>query len=153
MPQPPFDLDARVRTIQIIAGAMILGALAFGGIATAIVILQTPPPAPNPADGTIAMILAFISLPQLMAIPVVAAFSGKNFAETKDPEQLADRYQSAAILRGALLEGCAFMNLMAHIIDRQWWSVAIAGGCVCLMAAMFPTRDKLREYIESNTAF
>lgn len=153
MTQPPFDLDARVRTIQIAAGALILGALAFGGIATVNGIIQAPPPAQNPADGTIALILAFISMPQLLAIPVVVASSGKNYAETKDPKQLADRYQSAVMIRGAMLEGCAFMNLSAYIIDRQWWSVAIAGGCVCLMAVMFPTRDKLREYIESNTAF
>jgi hypothetical protein len=68
------------------------------------------------------------------------------------PEQERDCYiyQMQLIIALAMLEGAAFLNLIACMIEHNWWSLAIAGGVVAIMAVQFPTRTRVEQWIETQ---
>jgi hypothetical protein len=47
-----------------------------------------------------------------------------------------------------LLEGSAFLNVIADILQRNWWSLGIAGGLVLWMLRRFPTRRHLDRWLD-----
>jgi hypothetical protein len=36
------------------------------------------------------------------------------------------------------------------MIEHNWWSLAIAGGVVAIMAVQFPTRTRVEQWIETQ---
>ena len=48
----------------------------------------------------------------------------------------------------ALLDGAALFNLIAYIIDGQWFSLATAGFLLLLMGMMFPTVREFESWAE-----
>ena len=59
-------------------------------------------------------------------------------------------YQSRLIVRAALLEGAAFFNLIAFIINHEWWSFAIAAVFAAINLSTFPSRDGLLSWIDQQ---
>jgi hypothetical protein len=50
----------------------------------------------------------------------------------------------------ALLEGMAFFNIIACIIEHNWWSLAIAGCLALWMLMVFPSRNRVEQWIETQ---
>jgi hypothetical protein len=46
-----------------------------------------------------------------------------------------------------MLEGASFFSLIAHMLERQWPSLVVAVVMLGLMAASFPTRGRLDEWM------
>lgn len=56
-------------------------------------------------------------------------------------------FMTRHIIRLALLEGAAFFNIVATIIEHNWWSLGIAGLLVGWMLTQFPTRNRVEAWI------
>ena len=44
-------------------------------------------------------------------------------------------YQTELIIKLALLEGAAFMNGVAYLVEVQWWSLAVMGTLLFVMCS------------------
>jgi len=49
-----------------------------------------------------------------------------------------------------LLEGAAFFNLVTYMAGGMWWSLAFALGLILWILMLFPTRTRLRHWIETR---
>lgn len=146
--------DARIRVMQIIAGALIAGVVVFGIVVVfALGALNQPP-----VEGTIKyMALGFIVL-ELVPFALVPTFvTGDSITRAQPGNRLLEGeglaygpYQARMIIRFALLEGAAFFNLVAVIIEHHWWNLAAAGALAFLMLLMFPTRTRVDQWIETQ---
>jgi membrane-bound acyltransferase YfiQ involved in biofilm formation len=152
-------VKATIRTSQIITAAMMVGVTVFG-IVAAVMAAKGPPKAP---------MLAYVGV--LMAVQIVALrfFIPGLFLKTQlksvkhseaelVSERLPNLYLTQLIIGLALLEGSAFFNLVAYLMEGQWFSLGIAGAMLALMAMMFPTTNKFESWAEElsqnlNSAF
>lgn len=70
--------------------------------------------------------------------------------ETSSTQQYLGVYQTRLITKLALLEGAAFINIVALQAEQSWWSLGTAGFVVILMIAGFPTRSKIEFWTQSQ---
>lgn len=132
---------------KIIAGALIAGVLAFAAVA--VVLRLGKPPA---ADGLVSLIAAGVAAAALVIRQVALGFFGGRTGESQavgaaGPLML---YQTRLIVGLAVLEGAALFNLIAYLIEGRWWSLAVAAVLVAFMLAAFPTRARLRRWVEDR---
>jgi F0F1-type ATP synthase membrane subunit c/vacuolar-type H+-ATPase subunit K len=143
------DITPHVRTMQIIAAALMLGVVIFAVIVVAGGHLNHPP------NGNVVSFigagLAVLMSVQHRVVPgiIVKAYAGQ-FAKMPEQERDCYIYQMQLIIALAMLEGAAFLNLIACMIEHNWWSLAIAGGVVAIMAVQFPTRTRVEQWIETQ---
>lgn len=67
------------------------------------------------------------------------------------PEELLGGYQTQMIVSAALLEGAAFFNTIAYMIEQQWWSLATVGVVVVAMLQKFPTARSLEHWVRTQS--
>lgn len=148
---PPTDKNAVLRTMQVIAGALILGVLVMGAVAASLAIGAE---AEAERSQLVASIAAGLSLLVLVVAAIVPAnVSGALREEPGSPaRELAfyTAYQTRMIVRLALVEGAAMLNLVAAIVDKQQYSLVLAGLLVLIMLAMFPTRGRVERFIKTQ---
>jgi hypothetical protein len=154
------------RTLQIVVGAMATGVVFFAAIVWTIV----PPPAVVPAGQPIITYVAapfgFAAVSAAFFVPGLiqanfrrAIASGKPLATNianqipaplREVGQLGIACQTVLIVRAALLEGAAFIALVAYMLERQTLSLVVAGGLLLVLLGGFPTRAKLEDAIEGE---
>jgi len=66
---------------------------------------------------------------------------------------IAPTYQTELIIKIALLEGAAFLNIIAYMLERQTWTLAIAAVLLGLIAYQFPTHARIQNRIVEETRF
>ncbi len=148
---PPADKNAVLKTMQIIAGAMILGVLITGAVAFSLTIGAE-------VDAERPLLLAGIAAGlSLLALAVCAMVPANVSAALQEEHGSPARelafytaYQSRMIIRFAFVEGAAFLNLVAAIVDKQLYSLAFAGLMVLIMLALFPTRGRIERFAKSQ---
>ena len=154
-PGPKFE--ASVRTVQIIALALIMGVVTFLGgvlVATASRIDDSPEMITKIAAG-----FAFLMLVNYFVIPPIiikaqlkqAIAAGMN--QKQDDEKIqkcCGIYQTQLIVGFALLEGAAFFNLVAMMLEHCVASIIVVTLLLLLMAAKFPTRDKVSFWVQDK---
>lgn len=69
-------------------------------------------------------------------------------AEEEKLLPLMGGYQTALILRTAILEGAAFLCLTAYMLEGQAWVLIGAGLLLLFMLAAMPTRSRVEDAIE-----
>lgn len=150
MSNPITTPEQAVRAMQIIAGALIMGVVTFGLVAVFIIGALD-----EPADGIIfsAVGAAFASGAFVMhlVVPGMMTASSRGDAAALDDSSLYQTYQVRMIVGLALLEGAAFFNIIAAIVEHNWWSLAIAGALVLWMLAMFPTTTRVKHWVETQS--
>jgi len=96
------------------------------------------------------MIVLRLIVPRILVqIGVRDAFR-EQLIENVSKEQFVPIYQTSLIIASALLEGAALFNCIALIVQGQIWSLGIVGGLVLLMAAGFPTVDRVDAWTEEQ---
>ena len=160
-----------VRTGQIITGALIMSVVIF----TLVVLLAIPPAAPPPGpapDQTLSLMagMAFLaSVPLSFIMPRFATRSAlaKIAAGTWQPprsddprvkpEQFASTtgkllavWQTSLIIGLAMLEGCAFLALIAFMIEDQPAVLVVAGIAIALMLVRFPAMSRVEAWVEDQ---
>ena len=156
-PQP------NIRTCQIIAIAMYMGVLMFGGVAIVMRLSEDAPPANQQgqaASGDDVMLWIAIGLTATCLVGraiVLSAMDRQLQRDLRDygdnpvePEQMLGRYQTRLIVGLALLEGPAFFCLVALLSTGNWEALGPAGFLLLVMVLNFPTETKLRNWVETN---
>ncbi|MCA9257855.1 MAG: hypothetical protein KDA61_01590, partial [Planctomycetales bacterium] len=110
--------------------------------------------------------LACLALPSSLAAPrlVPSSWSQNRFDQFSDVSHLPAQdaaqpdpvsllvvlYQTRFIIASAILEGAAFFNLVAHMIERQTITLVVTGVLLAMMAVRFPSRQRFVESIEGE---
>lgn len=156
--QPAFtNMNQAVRTMQLITGALLIGVVVFGVIATLVGGKPAAPPPnqppPTPILTYMAAGFAFIQLgmravvPTVMARNSVAHLQGSLDDSDASKLRLAGIYQTKMIIGMALCEGAAFFALIAWMTERELIAIGTAGFLVLVMLAAFPTRSRVEGWI------
>ena len=143
------DLTPQVRTMQIIAAALMMGVVIFALIVVAQGSLNQPAGgntvALMGAGFALLMFVMHLTVPGMMAKSAAGRVQGEN-----DAGRWIGIYQTKLIIGMAMLEGAAFFNLIACMSEHNWWSLAVAGGLVLTMLIQFPTRSRVEQWIETQ---
>jgi hypothetical protein len=159
---------ARVtRTMQIIVGALAGGVVMFF-VAVLVITSDNPPKPPDTP------ILSYMAVAAALAAILVATLfpglvlrsqrqailNGKPALEAgpKGGQPLSEAeqqlmpflggYQTALIIRSAILEGAAFFCLIAYMQEGQLWSLVCAGVLLLFVLAGMPTRSRVEDAVE-----
>ena len=151
--------EASVRTMQIIAAALMIGVLSF----LLVVLLMTKGDVlglNNPSLITlIAAGFGFLMIVIHFVVPGVisnqqignsVAGGQKGVDEESKKQQVLAIFQIQLIVGLALLEGAAFFNLIALMIGKSGFSLGVVVLLVCLMLMKFPTRDKVSFWVQDK---
>lgn len=138
------------RVSQIVTGALIAGVVAMGVVTW--VTAKGDAPA-LPVVSLVAAGFSGITVVMRFVIPAIMVASQKGMlsgvAEQELPQKLAGLYQTKTIVGMALLEGAAFFNLVAYMVDKQVWSYGIVTALLVLMAVTFPSQGQFESWVEN----
>ena len=97
---------------------------------------------------------ASLIVPQVMAGPVrqsIAAGSAPSGAslpeEIGDVGRLGALYQTRVILAGALLDGAAFFNTIAYLLEGQVLSLLVTIALILAILSQFPTASRVENWV------
>jgi len=85
---------------------------------------------------------------QLAMIPADLTRRAEHAGISPDVSALLAAYQTRLIIIAALLEGIAYYFLIAYLLDGLWISLVMAGVCLAVLAAQFPTEDGVQRWLE-----
>ena len=162
--------SARLRVSQIIAGSLIAGVVIFLLVVLYLVHVQNQGRGNAPAkDIPILSLIAAGMLATLAPMSLILprflnqVSLGQLVAGTwKPPEganpaafgtvtdKLMSIYQTTLIVRLAMLEGAAFMGVLAYLQEAQPWVLGLVAAVLALMALTFPTRGRAQAWLESQ---
>lgn len=128
-----------VRTMQIITVAMAKGVLLFGLVVY--FAMRPDGVAPNPLLQYIGYLLAVVTATLSFVVPRVITNSQSPTPET---------YQTGLIIGLALLEGAAFFNVIAYMIEGQPLSLGVAAILAVMILVRLPTIGGVEDWIESR---
>ena len=166
-------LAPRVRTMQIIAAAMVAGVLTMGAIFAFLAAQRGPEPgdaaeeaevlldgeanAADPVFSYVALGIAGLALAAYKPLGSLATrfapppeTSGEPEPRGDDLAAAAGRFQARLIVRLAILEGAALICLIAVLIENWPYVWIGVGVLIAAMLAEFPTAGGLRRYVESR---
>ena len=156
----PQMLDQRIKAMRIIIAALCFGVVFFGAVA--ILGSQAGQPSANPLicwiglGGAVVSLLArqfmrsFLETTNRKAIASGDVVASRSKEPTNVADTLLGVYQVRLIISAALLEGACFFNLIAYMIDMQWWSLAIAGVFLAINLSTIPTKDGVESWIQQQ---
>jgi hypothetical protein len=158
----------RLRVMQIIAGALLMGVLVFLGIVLFMVLVQNrgqgmAPPGPLPLVSLVALAMLAFSVPLAFVLTrnlthvalrqivagtwqVPRGANPSHFA-TAGAKLMAVR-QTTMLIGLAMLEGTAFCGCIAYLLEAQALALGVVGVAVCLMLVKFPTENRVRAWLE-----
>jgi hypothetical protein len=154
-----YQLSARVRVMQIIAGAMVLAIFALGGVMIALAANSPAPPQEQPPLITyialgvtgLASVMSIL-VPNLLAASIVQRSALQSQASGEGAgASLLGAYQTTLIVGLALCEGPAILCLIAYFVERNALALGGAGVAVLIMLVRFPTEGRVRDWIRSCT--
>ncbi|SFH85989.1 hypothetical protein [Planctomicrobium piriforme] len=139
-----------LRSTQIIAIALIAGVISTTGIVT--FLGNTLPPRMANTGDTISFVMAGFTALCVVAMGVASNW-GVRADASRDPKALAAAWQTRTIVKYAICEIAALANAVAYIVEQNWWSLALQIVMLAVMVLIFPTKTRLDQFIESQTAF
>ncbi len=148
-------------TMQIIAAALMIGVVVFLGIVLFLVYVQQGgqgqmPPGDLPIVSLVAIAMFAINTPLALFLPnqlakralkQIAAEGGKEI----DIDKLLTVRQSTMLISLALLEGTAFCACTGFLLHADVGSLVVVGLNLLLMLALFPTRNRVRNWLDKQT--
>ena len=147
-----------IQTMQIIAAALMMGVVMFGGVA--VVIQAGNEELINQEEFPLLLIVAVVFAVMEMGVRQVLlmAFDNKLKTEIQDykegessAEDFLGLYQTRLIISMALCEGAAFFGIIVYIVEGHWGGLALAAFMLIIMATSFPTENKFRSWIRSGS--
>jgi hypothetical protein len=155
-PQLP-NFDSSVRTTKIIAWALIAGVGAFLGfvLVSSGGKLNGEPDAMTFTGLVFAavMIVSHFVIPGRIAKSQLKQAAARGIFEMREDKRVACAagiFQMQLIIALALLEGAAFLNLIAMMTERSLASLITVSVLLGLMLARFPTRDKVSNWTQDK---
>ncbi len=149
MDDPSAIIDSRLRAMRVFAIALTAGAVLFAIVAT----IATLSKQDDLDSQLVSLLAAGMAVIMTIASLIVPGQLTKHLHYPDDADELSrmlNTYQLRLIMGLALLEGAAFFNLIALIIEGHWWSLGIALLLVLFMLARFPTHTRIKHWIEAR---
>jgi len=157
------------QTLQIIVGAMAAGVIMFLGVTIFLASqkVEVPPPA-VPVVTYAAIGMTIVSVVAWLFVPGIASGNMRkalvegrakdwglvknlpNAAEVGDIAPLAAVYQTRTIISVAVLEGAAFLAIMAYMLEHQVISLCLAVALLLLILSQIPSKSKVESWLESE---
>ncbi len=145
----PIRIESVGRTSQIIAGTLIAGVVMFACVAF---FVAKGEPAKSPMLALIGAGMAAMAVAVRFIVPTVIVNGAKarlkEASATDVMAQLAGLYQTKMIVGMAVLEGAAFVNLVAYITEKQFWSYGVVAFLLAVMAISFPSQGQFESWAE-----
>ena len=145
----PIRPESVGRTAMIIAGALIQGVVIFAVVAY---FIAKGEPAKSPMIALMGAGMAVMMVVMRFVLPMVIVNGAKarlkEASEAEQMSQLAGLYQTKMIVGMAVLEGAAFFNLIAYIIEKQLWSYRVVAFLLAVMAISFPSQGQFESWAE-----
>jgi hypothetical protein len=165
-PNPDSSNDRFVRTAQIIAAALVMGCSFFLLVGVFVRatgkngLLAANPWNVLPPEGLISLIALFVSAGVLAAsfvVPNAIATAARQAKGKTPPEDAAlgrfdGIFLNQMIVGMALLEGGAFFNGIAFLLEGRIPNILAALVLIALIVAKFPTRAAMDSFAESQEA-
>lgn len=138
MPELPDrqSLVPQVRAMQAIVGALVSGIVMF---ALLVLVLEMREPTGGMILSLIALALGLICLMLGVVIPQTIGVGGSVSG--------VGIYQTRLIISCGLLEGAAFLNLVAYWLELQLFSIGFAALMLLFILWQFPTVDRVLEWL------
>ncbi len=166
-PEESFPIQ-RVRVMQIVVGALILGVLFFLGLVLYLVHVEGQGEARAELPLVTMIAVVMFALCALMAFVLPASITRSALRRLADgtwqpppntnphafattTQRLLLVRQTALIVGMALLEGSAFMACTAYLLEAQPPALGVVGAAVLLMLWNFPTTGRVRAWVEQQT--
>jgi hypothetical protein len=168
-------MSGRLRVMQIIAAALLIGVTTFLVIVLYLVHVQNQghgnaPPGNLPIISLMGagflVVLAVLSfvIPAMIVRSNLAAIAAGTWkppqrrspafipveAPATDAGKLFLLYQSTMIVGLAPLEGACFFNCIAYLVEAQPYTLGVLGIGILLMLARFPTEGRVRHWLEDR---
>ena len=154
---PQYDPGAPFQPIQIIALALIQGVVVFGAIAVFVGLQGGGPDDETIMPAIAAAVAGFAAVARFAVAPTIGSQMTarvRGDADLKDEQALQNAlygvFQTRTIIEDAILEGAAFLTLIAFMMSKQWWLLGVTGGLLVLMAVFFPTRGRIESFINEQ---
>lgn len=161
-------LAQATRTMQVIVGALAAGIVSLLIVVLAISFGRAAPPPEMPMLTYMALALFPVAILVATLFPGVVLRSQRQGILNGSPKLEASAtgfstripaggdivapyiggYQTAVILRSAILEGAAFFALVVYLLDGLWWSLAAAAVLLLYILAGMPTRSRAEEAVK-----
>jgi hypothetical protein len=140
------SLTAQTRVLQIVVGALVMGVLLFGTFVV-FTALKKPP-------GGVTMSYIAIGFSALMIVlhvivpGVVERAALRNQSIDTGPQALLGVYFTRTIIAAALLDGAAFLSLVAVMQEHRPWVLGVTAVLVVLMIMQIPSRTRIEQWLE-----
>ena len=160
------EIDEVLRTQQIIIGALATGVLFFLVIVTVFLGARVQPFDTTAMISMVMAAFAVSSLPLRLFVPgLVVRSSCQRIADgtwaagrrqphmpvpETDEGKLAAVFVTKTIIGAAILEGGAFANLIAFMLEGQVYSLVLAVLFMFGILLAFPTRNGLSEWLDTQ---
>lgn len=154
------------RVMQIIVGAMAAGLVVF--LAIVLVMERIDPPGgPDrafilglPMMTLLAVIFGFTCPLMSFVIPGLIADGGlkqlANRAPTAEPADdaaaIGQLFQTRLIIASALIEGAAFLALIAYMLEHHPVALGVAVALIAVLLSRIPTLDRVQGWMDEQTA-
>jgi hypothetical protein len=146
MPADERTIDQTLLTCRIIGGALVFGVVSFVTIAVVLRLGQA-------AEEGALMSLVGVGVAAAAVVArqvVVGVMSGATPKAGLPASGALGLYVTRLIVGLAILEAAAFFNVIAYLLEGHWWSLLVVAGLVAWMIASFPTRTRLRQWVEDR---
>jgi hypothetical protein len=151
---PPPTTEARLRTMQIIAGAIALGAVMALAVLSFVRSQNPPPPRDPPLVSYILLGAAVLEVGAALLVPGQLAAAGRRRLAASGAGQDAGAwyglYQTLLIIRLALLEAPALALAVAWLLEGWPVTLVAAAACIVLMLLQFPSALRVECWVEAQ---
>jgi hypothetical protein len=157
-PMLPEPAARRLRVLQVLVGALMMGLLSASVVMALLVVIGHRPASPGLAP-TFAFIVPGLFVTTLVVSVLVgrvlATQARQQWEGTPEPKDAAlfamPKFEVRAIFRGALLEGPGLFGAVATLLTGEFLFLIVPGLSLIGLAAMFPTRDRVLDFVDQVT--
>ena len=137
-------VDRTRMTLTIIVCAMAAGILTFSVVT---IFLRS---GKEPSEGIFHFLALGVGAAAIVGSCIVPGIIGKNASSQGGVRGLAGIFQTKTIIACALIEGAAFFNLVAYLIEGHKVSLFTGAACIALVLVQIPTKYRLTNWIQQR---
>jgi hypothetical protein len=134
------------KTLQLIWFSLLLGPLMF--LVVTLVVIEGQMYAPDLVQIMTlicpVLMLGMVATSQILFQQLLQKAKSSEMQETQ-----MKAYQSASVIKFALIEGANLFGIIAFLLTQAYWILALVGGCFVWMILQRPTPQKYAEDMQS----
>jgi uncharacterized membrane protein len=147
---PQNNNQSPLKTLRSIFLALLAGQCLF--MVAVLSITQNKGLSFNTAADPLLFVAPVIAIASLVAGPII---SNKVLADAANKETVREKlmvYQTAFIIRAALLEGASLLSIVSYMKSGNLFYIAIAGLMILIFITLYPTNDRVTAALGISTA-